>query len=330
MRTRSLRSAARAVLIVVTAAAGLTGCESSATIAVSAPLTLPVGDHGASAVAVTPDGARVLVSTSSRMEVFDAGTNSRLGTYGLPATSKPVVTADGKHAYVTTGLGLEMIDLRSGLAADPLLPHPDVEAVYALAAVTGDGRRVFGFGPGPAPVLAEFDVATRKVRPIGPLPSGVPSIALLPDASRAYVAGDSTTGDVDVPVRVIDLATGAVSELPDTGGTLDVALGPDGRTVYAIGFSAALAIDTVSGTVTRRQPVSLLSGDFAVSPDGRYLFVARVVENTVDVFDMDAGQVVASVPVPDQPRGLALTPDGRRLYVASPAGLTIVNLAPPD
>jgi DNA-binding beta-propeller fold protein YncE len=306
--------------------AGLTACGGPPPIAVSPPLTVPFGDYGPRSLTITPDGARVLVDNGSEIEVLDTATNARLGAYGESSTWKPVLAPDGKRLYFTTSLGLEAIDLVSGLILEP--SRPGVDGSIQLVAVTADGQRFFGYAPGPSPALSEVNLTSGAVRTIAPLPDGSSSVVVTPDGSRAYATSQAMSG-LGQPLKIIDTATGRTSDVPDAGGTLDIALGPDGHTVYAIGYSAALVIDAASGTITRRVPISLF-GDFVVSPDRRHLFVAEVSPPSVRVFDMDAGAVVATVPIPETPMDLAVTPDGRRLYVASGGGLTIVNLAPPE
>jgi YVTN family beta-propeller protein len=59
----------------------------------------------------------------------------------------------------------------------------------------------------------------------------------------------------------------------------------------------------------------------AVSPDGRRLYATgwtgMCSGNAVKVIDTAAGGVVASIPMPSFPTGLALTPDGTALYAAN-------------
>src|SRR5215471_2256852 len=60
----------------------------------------------------------------------------------------------------------------------------------------------------------------------------------------------------------------------------------------------------------------------ALSPDGRYAYVANTVSGTVSILALDRGTpnygtLVALVKVGTEPYGLALTPTGRKLYVAN-------------
>jgi DNA-binding beta-propeller fold protein YncE len=322
MNKRIVRRAITAVLLVGAAVVALAGCGASATIVVSAPLTLPL-HNPPQWVEISPDGGRVLVSTYEKIEVLDARTLARLGAYGASSAGPPALAPDGQRAYVTSSSGLEAIDLVGGLVLDPLVA--DAGPFSTIVGISGDGARLFGYNPGSPSVLAEVDLRTGTVRPVAPVAS---SVAVLPDGSRAYTAPPDRNGRLDALLHVIDVATGAVSEVPGTEGSLEVALGPGGRTVYAIGFAGVVVIDAGTGTVTTRARTSLISGNLAaVSPDGEHLFVTDATDEAVEVIARDSGEVVTSVPITDVPRDLALTPDGRRLFVASTAGLTIVDLA---
>jgi len=67
----------------------------------------------------------------------------------------------------------------------------------------------------------------------------------------------------------------------------------------------------------------------AISPDGRWAYVANGRANQVSVLDMQDRKVVASIPVGERPWGVALTPDGATLYVASGRSnaITVVSTA---
>lgn len=56
--------------------------------------------------------------------------------------------------------------------------------------------------------------------------------------------------------------------------------------------------------------------------------VTAQVANLVDIVDLDAGKVVAAIPVPGSPAGVALSPDRRTAYVTRPdgPGLAVIDL----
>ena len=293
--------------------------------ALGVPVTVPVGE-GPTAVAATPDGRRVLVLARAGLVAVDAGTSAVLGTVTLSlGVSTMLLDPGGTRAYVRSPDGIEPIDLTTGLIGDPIVPEGE-DVPYALGTISPDGTRLSGVIYGPEYALGLVDLATGTARRV-PLPPGTGpgegGVLVPPDGSRAYVVHVLTSG-ITEPLQVVDIATGTTTPVPDTGGTLSLALSPDGRSVHAIGYSQALVLDAATGAVTRSVPTSLLSGQFVVSPGGRYLYIVDVTGDAVEVFDMHAGEVVGSVPVGAQPVDLALAPDGTRLYVVSDAGLTVV------
>jgi DNA-binding beta-propeller fold protein YncE len=293
-----------------------------------APVTVSVGESP-QAVAPTPDGRRVLVLDQTGLVVLDAGPSTVLGTISLRSGYGGLVLAPGgERAYVRSTEGIEPVDLTTGLIGDVL--GGDADAIPdSIDAISPDGARLSGTIYETEPALGLVDLASGTARRI-PLPLGASpdELVVTPDGSRAYVAVRSlTVGSIADPLQVVDVATSGATPVPDTEGTLSVALSADGRSVHAIGYSQAVVLDAATGAVTRSVPMSLLSGQFVVSRSGRYLYIVDVTGNGVEVFDMDSGGVVANVAIGAQPRDLALAPDGSRLYVVSDAGLTVVPVA---
>lgn len=149
-------------------------------------------------------------------------------------------------------------------------------------------------------------------------------------SSHGLVAG----GEAGQVYRV-DLATGAHTQVADTGGyVLGLAFGPDGR-LYAcdMGRRAVLAIDLASGTVedvsTGRGPELRVPNHLAFTEDGD-LFVSDSGEwgaSTGRILRYAAGfteGAVVSESANRYPNGLAL--DGEWLYVVETAGPAIVRL----
>lgn len=60
-----------------------------------------------------------------------------------------------------------------------------------------------------------------------------------------------------------------------------------------------------------------LTGELALSPDGRYLYVLDIAHFRLVVVDTAARKIISSVAVGRMPFALALSPDGRHLYVSN-------------
>jgi YVTN family beta-propeller protein len=325
---------ALATSLVVSAEEPAGGAAAAAPVepfALGVPVTVPVGERP-QALASTPDGRRILVRGQPGLAVLDAGTNAVLGTISLQyGYGGLLLSPGGERAYVRSPNGIEPVDLTTGLIED--LAVADGDGVpTSLDAISPDGARLYGVINDGQPAVGLVDLAAGTAQRVPLPPQAAPETVLVtPDGRRAYVVVRSyTLGSIADPLQLVDIATGAVTPVAGTEGALSLALSPDGKSVYAIGYSKAVVLDPATGAVTRSVPTSLLSGEFVVSRSGRYLYVVDIASNGVEVFDMDSGAVEATVPVGAQPTDLALAPDGSRLYVASEAGLTVVPVTGGD
>jgi DNA-binding beta-propeller fold protein YncE len=313
-------------VVVALAATLLAGRASTEPFALGTPQTVSLGDR-LHAVAPTPDGRRVLAFTQNSLAVLDAGTHAVLGSITLQYGHGGLLVApDGKHAYVRSTDAVESIDLLTGLIEDPVIREVD-GVPTALQEISPDGTRISGMifdMTAPAVGLVDIAAGTARSVPLPPDAKRLDAVLVTPDGSRAYVVTD-TVGGVTNPLQVVDLATGTTGPVPGTEGSLELALAPDGTTIHAIGYSRAVVLDTATGAVRRSvRTGGLLSGRFVVSPSGRYLYLLDLLDSRLEVFDMDVGSVVETVPVGGHPMDIELTADGSRLYVVSDAGLTIV------
>jgi large repetitive protein len=77
-------------------------------------------------------------------------------------------------------------------------------------------------------------------------------------------------------------------------------------------------IDTTTNTIVG-SPIStgVMPIGVAITPDGRYVYIANNGSNTVSVLDAVTDRVVNSVSVPAGPIGVAVTPDGKYAFVTS-------------
>jgi DNA-binding beta-propeller fold protein YncE len=195
------------------------------------------------------------------------------------------------------------------------------------------------------------------------------ALALTAVASAAPAAHASSPGalvqlpglDACISDAGADNARGIANECRDGQAMNEVtslALSPDGRSAYAVGFFGGLSImarDPASGALT---PLGCVRGtggidggaacsvratlgdltDVLVSPDGKNVYVAS--ENGIDVFSRDPATGLLSNPpgkaacisedgskgacvdgkVLDEPNSLAISPDGKFLYSADGRG----------
>jgi YVTN family beta-propeller protein len=167
-----------------------------------------------------------------------------------------------------------------------------------------------------------------------PSPSPTPTITSRPpptcvancDGPRAvaYIADFDSNN-----VVVLDTARDQVSAtipLPVGVGPLDVAIAPDGRSVYVTTLTPGtlpqlMVIDTATNSVTATIPLDTnpdsfqrLPHDIAVARDGRFVYVAGGMHNNIAVIDVADASVVAHIALPGFPNSIAASPDGRFAY----------------
>jgi DNA-binding beta-propeller fold protein YncE len=210
---------------------------------------------------------------------------------------------------------VEVFDTRSrrvvGRVADTprvtgVLVVPELQKLYASVA----GRRY----------VAVVDVDRLTVRatagPIG-FPDG---LAYDPRTSRIFVSDESGGGE-----SVIDGVTDkVVARIPIGGEAGNTQYDPSsGCILVAVQtLNQIVAIDPMSAKVVGRYAPAGADHPHGLYVDGpdRLLFVANQGNATLQVVDLRAMQVMASVKVGEEPDVLAFDPQWHRLYVATEGG----------
>ena len=223
-----------------------------------------------------------------------------------------------------------------------LVPPPPNSATtpgpFGVAVAAGN----WGFATGlPVAITATKVVRAGSASP-PPLPTPSP-----PPPSFSYESGVDVLrlapGHAAVQVRSIGVPgpTGGAA-LSKNGRLLLVASGA-GATVISVpaaeqgGRHALLGMLAADG-----KPIADNAVEVAITPDGRYAFVALKGANQIAVFNLaravahgfrSARVYVGSIPAQGAPVGLAVSPDGRWLYAAtdsdtSPVGmLSVISVA---
>ena len=137
-------------------------------------------------------------------------------------------------------------------------------------------------------------------------------------------------------IQVVDPASGRVLQtLTQPGAFLGLAFSPDGRTLYASGGNEdaiyryawrdkqATLIDQIA--LARKEPKkdgTRFPAGLAVSRDGRYLFVAENLADSLAVVDLARKHVVQRLKTEAYPYGVVVSPAGD-VYVSAWGGTTV-------
>ena len=146
-------------------------------------------------------------------------------------------------------------------------------------------------------------------------------------------------------VTIIDSGTDSViATVPAGKRPRGVRLSPDGKTLFVAVSGSPKGGPGVDESklpppdrradgiavidVATLKPVKTLRGGndpeaFAVSNDGKTVYVSNEDAGTVSVVDVETGKVVDSVRVGAEPEGVTMRPDGKAVYVTSEATGTV-------
>jgi hypothetical protein len=194
-------------------------------------------------------------------------------------------------------------------------------------AVSPDGRHVYASG-GTLLTYAR-ESGTGRLAPVGELPIQGRRLALSPDGAFVYVASEDR---IDVLAR--DAATGLLTPADPVlggpsygisfGGITDIAVAPDGRTLYVTQRNehalAALRRDPATGSISRGA-VYFAADDpgahfpnaprLVTTPDGRDLYV---IDNAVAHFRQDANGSLVRLPNAGIAENAVVTSGGKAVY----------------
>ncbi|GIW95942.1 MAG: hypothetical protein KatS3mg110_3983 [Pirellulaceae bacterium] len=141
-----------------------------------------------------------------------------------------------------------------------------------------------------------------------------------------------TANRTSATVSLIDVQSRAVvDEKPVAERPEFVVFSPDGQAVVvSCSYGGTVEHFRLSDRRlehVRSLHVGYLPQGLAFSPDGAWLFVARLADGTVAVVNWPAGQIIQTIPVGGWPRTMTLVSDGRRLVVAANADrrITVVD-----
>ncbi len=286
-----------------------------------------------------PGGRRAVIAVVVAVAALCATPPAAWGVRELPDRARyrsPLHIAfspDGKRAYVVnhTGASISVIDVASREVVKEI-PAPD----YPVTAVAGPGGILFvtsRYENAVFPVDPDRGIAGRALG-TGYEPYG---IAYAPKRNELYVANN-----ISGTVQAMDPETGEIRfTVPVGREPRYLALSPDESFLITGGGLSrkATIIHVATGAIVEQRDLDRASllRYFALTPDGRYAFVAHVVShdehktsqmergwihaNGFTVMDMEKPGHRVTLLLDHlldgaaNPWGLALSPDGARLYV---------------
>jgi len=166
------------------------------------------------------------------------------------------------------------------------------------------------------------------------------AMALSPEGDRLVL---SLSGWRQQGLQVTDCHAGTVVQtIPQPGAFLGLAFSPDGRALYASGGNedviyryawrdkqAALVDAVVLAPKEPGKDGTRFPAGIAISPDGRRLFVAENLADTLAVVDVDGKRVVQRLQTGAYPYAVVVSPAGE-VYVSDWGGNTVSVFAPAE
>jgi DNA-binding beta-propeller fold protein YncE len=200
--------------------------------------------------------------------------------------------------------------------------------------------------PEASPSISSLDTTNRlptgrMLDPVGSateLGSMPLAATLSPDGRQVLVL---LNGYREQGVQVVDRASGnVVQTLVQPAAFLGLSFSPDGKTLYASGGNqdvvyrylwadgrAALADSLVLAAKSPRANGMRYPGGLAPSANGRFLYVAENLADSLAVIDLTTGRVVQRFATERWPYGVVVAPNGT-VYVSAWGGSTVSTFLP--
>lgn len=278
-------------------------------LATSNLVSIPVA-AGPSAIAVSPNAARVYVSCSSAnsVSVIDTKTNSVVSTVAVGTNPKGVaVSPDGRTVVaVNSGAGTVSIIDAATNSVDATTP---VGAQPNGVAYSQDGRFIYvtNVMDNSVSVINSFTNRVVATIPVGSAPMGVTA---LPRGNSVYVAnsGSSTISVIDPETQTV------IQTIPVASGPTNLAGVADGTELYVTcpAGNTISVLDAVNGVLSQSLSVASQPTGVAVDSSGTLFVVTTQANAQVLVKDVDTNGTGLSAPttVGNQPVAVAIATEG--------------------
>ncbi len=156
---------------------------------------------------------------------------------------------------------------------------------------------------GDVTVINGSDLKVAATIPVGKRPRG---IHLSPDGRLVYVAVSGTP--IEAPPQIDAHGNPVFEKKRDDDDNADKSA--DGIAV----------LDIAAGKLTGKLHAGSDPEEFALSKDGRRIYISNEDTKTASVINIASGKLERIVPVGQEPEGVTTTPDGKQFYVTCEAG----------
>ena len=153
-------------------------------------------------------------------------------------------------------------------------------------------------------VIDGGDFSMLATIPVGKRPRG---IHVSPDGKTVYVAVSGTPIGGQLDAHGNPIFEKKKGDDDDDSGADKAA---DGIAV----------VDVAAGKVTGKLQAGSDPEEFALSRDGRSIYISNEDVKTASVIDIKTAKVTHIIPVSQEPEGVTTTPDGKQFYVTCEAG----------
>jgi hypothetical protein len=267
----------------------------------------------------------------------------RMGTLGGLA-----FTPDGKTAYIEGPQGAVVPVSTATNAPGPPIHVPMPGYLPFSITMKPDGKTAYltfawsigsKFSGSVVPVSTASNTAGQPIWVTSARRPLVLGIVFSPDGKTAYAAAGSIGTTPFTPFMVkpatltpINTATGTPgTPIRLSHGVSDIAITPDGKTIYLDGGDGhrgyVTPVSTATGTPGHPIPVSAGAGTMTITPDGKTLYVAGT--DTITPVSTATNTVGQPIRVSAATRAMPVTPDGKTLYVGTdrPTGGAIIPIS---
>jgi DNA-binding beta-propeller fold protein YncE len=309
----------RRVTEAVGAAAVVAVAVLGATAAVEAfgPAPGPAAEHRPAAPSIVYVGYRH--GLTGMLTPINPATNKPGKPINVPCSCDFASTSDGKTLYVATQDAIIPISTATNTPGKPI--HIGTGRAYWIA-IDPNGKTAYATGL--SGMVTPINLATNTAgKPINiGLPGG---IAFTPDGKTAYMviarAGPSTV----IPINTATNTPG--KPIPAGSGADQIAITPDGKTLYVADLHAVTPISTATNTPGKPIRVPAPAEEIAITANGKTVYVASFEGNRF-VTPISTATNRAGRPIHiGRSVMIAITPDGKTLYATSPSAVIPVNTA---